>query len=99
MRASTTSDLEEDMATLKCPHCDAEIDAERTWAQAALSTLMAAPAVPDMATQVRCTNCGRVSTASEMRRDTADTHTKTSLVVWLACVAVFIWAVAQLIQR
>ena len=33
------------MASLKCPHCDAPMPDQRTWAEAALSTLVAATAV------------------------------------------------------
>ena len=55
------------MASLRCPHCGATLPGARTWSQAAISTLIPAPAVPDMATQVRCDACGRVSAASELR--------------------------------
>lgn len=60
------------MATLKCHHCGNPVRSERTWAQAAVSSLMPAPAIPDMATQVRCAECGQVSVASDLRSDTAD---------------------------
>lgn len=45
---------------------------QRTWAQAAIATLNSAPAVPDMATQVRCDTCGRVSSSSDLRYCVAD---------------------------
>lgn len=87
------------MATLKCPHCGKPMASERTWAQAAMSTLMAAPAIPDMATQVRCPNCGRVSAASELRADGAGPFTKAHVALWLGGLAVVVWAVVTLFQR
>ena len=96
---SATPDAEEDMAKLMCPNCGNSIDDERTWAQAALSTLVAAPAIPDMATQVRCAKCGRVSAASDMRTDSAYSLSKQHLVVWILGVALVAWAVAELLQR
>ena len=86
------------MATLKCPHCGNPIASERTWAQAAVSTLMAAPAIPDMATEVRCAKCGRISAASDMRTDTADNLTKPHLVLWIVGVVVVVWAVVEFLQ-
>ena len=86
------------MATLTCPHCGSPIASERTWAQAAVSTLMAAPAIPDMATEVRCAKCGRISAASDMRTDTADNLTKPHLVLWIVGVVVVVWAVVEFLQ-
>lgn len=45
------------MATLQCPNCGARVDSPEGWAKAALSTLMPSPAIPDMATQLRCPRC------------------------------------------
>jgi endogenous inhibitor of DNA gyrase (YacG/DUF329 family) len=86
------------MATLKCPHCGNRIESERTWAQAAVSTLIPASAIPDMATQVRCAKCGRVSAASDLRSDTADKLTKPHLALWIVGVVVVVWAVFELMQ-
>jgi endogenous inhibitor of DNA gyrase (YacG/DUF329 family) len=87
------------MATLKCPHCGSPIESGRTWAQAAVSTLMAAPAIPDMATEVRCPKCGRVSAASDLRAETADRFAKAHVGLWLVGVVVLIWAVVEFLQR
>ena len=87
------------MSTLKCPHCGSPIESGRTWAQAAVSTLMAAPAIPDMATEVRCPKCGRVSTARDVRTETADQFAKAHLGLWLVGVVVLIWAVVGFLQR
>lgn len=76
------------MAALRCPHCGGAIPTERTWAQVAVSTLTAAPAVPDMATQVRCEHCGRLSAASDLRVVVADRFVLKKVLVWLALAAV-----------
>lgn len=60
------------MESPRCPHCGAPLPVKRSWSQVAVSTLMAAPAIPDMSTQVRCASCGRVSAASELRYTAAD---------------------------
>ena len=90
--------VEKVMATLKCPHCGSPIPSERTWAQAAVSSLMPAPAIPDMATQVRCAKCGHVSAACDMRTDTADKLTKAHLGLWIAAVVFAVWAVVELLR-
>ena len=99
MHSSATSGLEDGMARLRCPHCGNPIASERTWAQAAVSTLMAAPAIPDMATQVRCASCGRVSAASDLRADAADKFTTAHRVLWILGAAFVVWAVVELFQR
>jgi hypothetical protein len=84
------------MASLKCPHCDAPMPEQRTWAEAALSTLIAAPAVPDMATQRRCDNCGRVSAASDLRYAVADRLNTTHLVLWVVAATFLAWVLMRL---
>jgi len=83
------------MASLKCPHCGASLPSQRTWAQTAVSTLIAAPAVPDMATQVRCDKCGRLSAASDLRHSAAEDFKASRLLLWLIAIAfvvcVLIW--------
>ena len=79
------------MAHLSCPHCGSRIASERTWAQTAVSTLVAAPAVPDMATQVRCPRCGRLSAASDMRVDAAGQATRAPLLLWGLAAALLAW--------
>ena len=74
------------MASLKCPHCGASLPSQRTWAQTAVSTLMGAPAVPDMATQVRCDKCGRLSAASDLRHTAADLKAS-RLLAWFVAIA------------
>lgn len=55
------------MPHLRCPRCDATFTADGGWAATALSMLVPAPAVPDMATQVRCPHCGHVFGEGEVR--------------------------------
>ena len=57
------------MAKVICPRCEAEVSTSDGWASAAVSTTIAAPAVPDMATQVRCPNCQYVFADSEVRHN------------------------------
>jgi len=87
------------MAALKCPHCDALMPNQRTWAEVAMSTLGGGPAVPDMATQVRCNNCGRVSAASDLRYVVADRFNTTRVLVWTVVVALLAWILIRLLSR
>ena len=50
------------MAKLQCPNCGTSVPSPESWAKAALSTLMLSPAVPHMATQVRCQECQHLFT-------------------------------------
>ena len=79
------------MAHLSCPHCGSRIVSERTWAQTAVSTLIAAPAVPDMATQVRCPRCGQISAASDMRVDAAGQAARAPLLLGGLAAALLAW--------
>ena len=80
------------MASLKCPRCGAPMPSRRSWAQAAVSTLIAAPAVPDMATQVRCDHCGQVSAASDLRYTAAGPLGPAPFVLWVVAAAIVVWA-------
>ena len=81
------------MASLKCPHCGASLPSERTWAQTAVSTLIAAPAVSDMATQVRCDKCGRLSAARDLRHTAAEGFKPSRLVLWFVAIALVVCVV------
>ena len=50
------------MAKLQCPNCGASVPDPDGWAKAALATLMPSPAIPHMATQVRCQECQQLFT-------------------------------------
>ena len=84
------------MASLVCPFCGSPMSVRRSWAQTAVSTLVAAPAVPDMATQARCSSCGRVSAASDLRSSVAGEPGWILQAVLAAVGAVFVLVVAAL---
>ena len=50
------------MAKLQCPACGAFVSSSESWAKSALSTLVPAPAVLGMASQLRCQQCHTVFT-------------------------------------
>jgi len=80
------------MGDEECPKCGAHFPTADAWAKSALSTLVVAPAVQDLATQVRCPHCGHVFPEREAR------HLRTSwpmgLMIFLALLvaAVLVWA-------
>jgi len=78
------------MATSKCPRCEAVFRVGDGWAKAALSTLMPAPAVPDMATQVRCPRCGLLFADGDIRYLHA--NSSRSVLIVLAAVAALVAA-------
>jgi DNA-directed RNA polymerase subunit RPC12/RpoP len=65
------------MANQECSKCGARFSSSDDWAKSALSTLMPAPAVRDMATQLRCPECGHVFAESEV------SHLRPPLPLWL----------------
>ena len=70
MPLSATFGMGVHMSTLRCPKCDFEFSAGGGgdgWAKVAVSTLIAAPAVPDMATQARCPNCQHLFAEGDVR--------------------------------
>ena len=80
------------MANQECPKCGAHFPVTDNWAKGAVSLLIAAPAVPDMATQVRCPNCNYVFAESEVRH--LGSSASRGLIILLALfVALLIWAV------
>ncbi|HEY5292930.1 MAG TPA: hypothetical protein VIJ43_11520 [Burkholderiales bacterium] len=57
------------MGDQECPKCGAHFPAAGAgdaWAKSTLSILVAAPAVQDLATQVRCPQCGYVFSEREV---------------------------------
>jgi predicted nucleic-acid-binding Zn-ribbon protein len=55
------------MSNQECPKCGSKFPTGSGWANTAISTLMIAPAVPDMATQIRCPKCGQLFAEGEVR--------------------------------
>jgi hypothetical protein len=64
-----------------------------------MSTLGGAPAIPDMATQRRCYNCGRVSAASDLRHTVADRFNTPRLLIWIAVAGLLAWTLMRLLSR
>lgn len=87
------------MASLICPDCGVSMPSQWTWAQAAVSTLIAAPALPDMATQVRCNECGHVGAASDLRFTAAGHFKPPRLLLWLVAAAFLVWALLRLLLQ
>ena len=83
------------MAKMRCPKCDSEVPAEDGWAKAALSSMIPAPAVPDMATQVRCPGCHAVFAQSDVIYTGAPAASHSGTLAWLAFFAVVAWASYQ----
>ena len=79
------------MARIQCPNCDSKFEADGSWASAALSALMPAPAIPDMATQVRCPNCTHLFAHGEIRH-MSEPYSQGSLALGLLGLALlFVW--------
>ena len=92
------SGTEAHMATLKCPKCDSKFSVEDGWAKAAVSTLIAAPAVRDMATQVRCPTCRHLFAESDVSHLRSPWPAKLGPVLVSAGVAVLAWIAFHAIQ-
>jgi hypothetical protein len=84
------------MAAQTCPKCGTQFPTSEGWAKSAVSVLIAAPAVPDMATQVRCPHCHHLFADGEVRH-LASSPPKASRVLFiLAFFGLVVWAVFQL---
>ena len=82
---------EANMAEQTCPKCGTAFPLAEGWAKAALSLTIQAPAVRDMATQVRCPNCGHVFADSEVRH-LQTPRLKALAILGIAAVAFLAWA-------
>ncbi len=85
------------MANQTCPKCGTRFPDREAFAKSLLSTLMPAPAVRDMATQVRCPKCQYVFAEGEVRWSGALRSRGAALAIWLLAAAVFGWAMYQLL--
>jgi hypothetical protein len=65
------------------------------WAKGALSLLIPAPAVPDMATQARCPKCQHLFSEGEIRY----LRTVRPRGIKLIVLAVLVWAVYELLKQ
>jgi len=84
------------MAKQTCPKCGTEFPMSEGWARAAVSVLIPAPAVPDMASQVRCPHCQHLFADGDVRHLAPPSRTSRVLVI-LVFFGLFIWAVSQLL--
>jgi ribosomal protein S27E len=87
------------MAKIKCPKCGSEVPAEDGWAKAALSTTIAAPAVPDMATQVRCPSCQVVFAQSDVIYAGASATHRLRTIAWVGIFVAVAWVLYQFVVR
>lgn len=81
------------MAEQTCPKCGTRFSAGDDWAKGAVSLLIPAPAVRDMATQVRCPKCGHAFADSEVRYREASRFKLPLALVILASLIALAWAV------
>ena len=81
------------MTKMQCPKCGAEVPAEDGWAKAAISTTIAAAAVTDMATQIRCPSCQVVFAQSDVIFSGVSPAKPRPILVWVLVVALFLWAI------
>ena len=87
------------MAKMRCPKCGSEVPSKDGWAKAALSTTIAAPAIPDMATQVRCPSCQAVFAQSDViYAGTSGTH-RFRTIASVGIVVAVAWVVYQFMVR
>ena len=87
-----------DMAEQTCPKCGTQFSTSDGWAKAAVSLLIPAPAVPDMATQVRCPHCQHLFADGEIRHLSSSRSKVFRVLVAVAAVGVVVWAVYQLVK-
>lgn len=95
MQARGPSGMEAQMAMEECPKCGARFPAGDGWANSALATLISAPAVPDMATQVRCPQCQHVFAEGEVRYQRSAGAKRSTIAFWLLGFCLVIWAIYQ----
>ena len=83
------------MADQECPKCGAKFPASEDWAKNAMATLIIAPAVPDMATQVRCPQCQHLFAESEVRYQRSSGVRGSAVALWLLGAGLLILAIYQ----
>jgi predicted RNA-binding Zn-ribbon protein involved in translation (DUF1610 family) len=81
------------MGEEECPKCGAHFPTADAWAKSALSTLIAAPAVQDLATEVRCPKCGHVYFEREARHLRASWPSGLMILLALLAASVLVWAI------
>ncbi|MDB5825670.1 MAG: hypothetical protein JWR21_4374 [Herminiimonas sp.] len=84
------------MVEQTCPKCGARFRSGDAWAMGVLSAVSPAPALRDMATQLRCPRCHHVFASSDVRY-LAPWSSRARLFLLTACVGVLAWAVWHLL--
>jgi hypothetical protein len=79
------------MQSRTCPKCASTFSVSDGWAKSAVALLMPAPAVPDMATQVRCPYCHHLFADGDVRYQDADPSRRVRPMVVAACVLFAAW--------
>lgn len=79
------------MSMRTCPNCGCEVPVDDAWAGSVLSLLMPAPAIPDMATQVRCLNCGQLFAQGDLRYQDAGSAGAWRGVALFGCALLVSW--------
>jgi hypothetical protein len=67
------------------------------WARSAISLLMPAPAIPDMATQVRCQHCGHLFAEGDVRYQEAGLFRPWRGTVLLGCALLVAWGLYEML--
>ena len=79
------------MADQTCPKCGTRFPTGDGWPKAAVSLLIPAPAVPDMATQVRCPRCHYLFADGEIRYLATSRFKVARIFLAIALVGVLLW--------
>jgi hypothetical protein len=86
---------EASMEEQTCPKCGTRFPTSEGWAKTAVSLTIPAPAVPDMATQVRCPKCHHLFADSEVRHLAASHSRVPRVLVIVACLILVVWAIRR----
>ena len=86
------------MVKMLCPRCGSEVPTEDGWAKAELSTMIPAPAIPDMASQVRCPSCKTVFAQSDVIYAGASAVPYRRGLAWIGILAVLAWVLYQFVD-
>jgi hypothetical protein len=86
------------MPTRACPKCGSAVPmSDEGWAKSAISLLVPAPAIPDMATQVRCQNCGHLFAEGDVLYQDAGLVRAWRGVALLGCAFLVTWVLYKLL--
>lgn len=86
------------VSTVQCPRCGAMFEDHDAWAGAALTSLMVAPAIDDMATQVRCPTCRHLLVESQVRYMRSTGSRVATILIWACIASIFAWAFYSLMR-